>query len=56
MPYLVKSLLPAVLSLHHELDAVGQGRQDPSCSGLKGNGLALKIDPIHALGTGREKH
>lgn len=56
MAYLVQPLLPAVLSLHHEFDAVGEGGQDPSCSGLKRDGLALKVDPIHALRISRGKH
>ena len=45
-PYLVQSFLPVVLSLHHELDAVGQCGQDPGRRGLKRDGLALKVDPI----------
>lgn len=46
---LVQSLLPAVLSLHHQVDAVGQGGQDPSCGGLERDGFAFKIYPIDVL-------
>lgn len=56
MPYLVKSLLPAVLSLHHQVDAVGQGGQDPSCGGLKRDRLALKVYSIDALRAQRSEH
>ena len=54
--YLVQSLLPAVLSFHHEFDAVGQGGEDACCGGLEGDGLTLEIYPVHTLGTGRGKH
>lgn len=52
-PYLVQSLLPAVLSFHHQLDAVGQGRQDACCGGFESNGFTLKVDPISAFRIGR---
>lgn len=55
-PYLVQSLLPAVLPFDHQIDAVGQGGENARCGGLKGDGLALKVYAVHTFGTGRGKH
>lgn len=55
-PYLVQSLLPAVLSFDHQLDAVRQGRENSCCGGLEGDGLTLKVYPVHTFWTGRGKH
>lgn len=54
--HLVQSFLPAVLSLHHEIDAVGQSGQDSSCGGLECDGLALKVYAIDSLGTQGLEH
>ena len=55
-PYLVESLLPAVLPLDHELDAVGQGGQDTSRGGFECDGFAFEVYAIHPLGTHRLEH
>lgn len=54
--YLVKSLLPAVLSLDHQFDAVGQSRENPCGGGLEGDGFTLKVDPVNTFGAGGGKH
>lgn len=54
--YLIHSLLPAVLPLHHEVDAVGQSGQDPSGGGLECDRLPFKINPIDSFGAQRLKH
>lgn len=47
--HLVHSLLPAVFSLHHELDAVGQRGEDPGCGGFERDGLAFEVDAVDSL-------
>lgn len=49
LPHLIQSPLPALLPLHHQLDAVGQGGQDPRCGGFESDGLSLEINPVRLL-------
>lgn len=49
--YLIQSLLPAVLSLHHQVDAVRKRSQDPHRGRLERDGLSFKIYPINAFMT-----
>lgn len=49
--YLIQSLLPAVLSLHHQVDAVRKCSQDPRRGRLERDGLSFKIYPINAFMT-----
>lgn len=47
--HLIQSPLPAVFSLHHEIDTVRQSGQDPSCGGLECDGLALEVYAIDSF-------
>ncbi len=49
--YLIQSLLPAVLSLPHQVDAVRKSGQDPRRGRLERDGLSFKIYPINAFMT-----
>ena len=42
-PYLLKLLLPVVLSFIHDVNAVGQRGYDTSSSGFEGNGLSFEV-------------
>lgn len=53
IPHLVQSLLPAVFSLHHELDAVGQRGQDPGRGGFECDGFPFEVYAVDVL-RGRE--
>lgn len=56
VPYLIQSPLPAVLSLHHQVNAVRERGQDPRCSGFKRDRLAFKINSVEALSAQRLEH
>lgn len=50
---LIQPPLPAVLPLHHEIDTVRQRGQNPGCSGLECNSLALEVYAIDSFGSQR---